>query len=346
MLETLVHEHGQHAIAFKDETFTSDRQRALELCRGIRARELNIAWSCDTRTDVLDADLLAAMRRAGCQRVSLGVESGAEEILTRFNKKISLDAVRNATRLARGLGLQVRYYMIVGSPGESMATLRQSLDFIREAGPVEAIFNPFTLLPGTLEWTRAIQDSGYNPQCFFTDTFFELQPLAHDTGTDAAELRSWLLHNSGLQKIRRLSVHECREGVRLFPDLGLAHLDLADALLHAGDYEAAKQAARQALDNNHPLPGLCRNLTACAAARQGMLKEALEHLMSAAGQGCHQIVERNIAAAQNWAAGGGPKSGLPLELVSYTGFEVSRLRRQPVGPGELEINGRIFKPAV
>jgi pyruvate-formate lyase-activating enzyme len=344
MLETLVREHGQRAIAFKDETFTADRQRALALCRGIRARSLNIAWSCDTRADVLDAELLIAMRASGCQRVSLGVESADEKILKRLNKKISPEAVREATRLARSVGLSVRYYMIVGSPGETMATLQRSLDFVREAGPAEVIFNPFTLLPGTREWELAMQSDRVNSTCFFTENFFELQPLACGNGPDAAELRDWLLRNSGLQQVRPFSVSECRESVRLFPGLALAHLDLANALLHAGDYEAADQAAQRALDANHPLPGLCCNVLACSAAKQGRLTTALEQLMAAAECGCHHIVERNIASTQRWATMGGPQSGLPLELVSDTAFEISRPRRQPVGPGELTINGSTYAP--
>jgi tetratricopeptide (TPR) repeat protein len=345
MLENLV-QKGQRAIAFKDETFTADRQRALELCRGIRERKLNIAWSCDTRADVLDAELLRAMRTAGCQRISLGVESAAPNILKRLCKNITPATVQTATRLARRVGLPVRYYMIVGSPGETMATLQQSLTFVREAGPTEAIFNPFTLLPGTREWEKTVQSGACDPQCFFTDTFFELQPLINENTPEAGKLRGWLGHNSGLQQVKRLSVSECRKGVRLFPDLALAHLDLADALLDAEDYEEAEQAARQALDADHPLPGLCRNLLACSSARQGKLRKALEHLMAAAEGDCHQIVQRNIATAQHWAAKGGPKSGCALELKSDTGFEVSRPRRQPVGPGEIQINGRVFKPAV
>jgi len=346
MLETLVKEHGQRAIAFKDETFTANRQRALDLCQGIRERKLNIAWSCDTRADVLDTELLRAMRGAGCQRISLGVESAAPEILKRLNKNITPSTIQTATRLARQVGLPVRYYMIVGSPGETMTTLQQSLTFIREAGPTEAIFNPFTLLPGTREWEKAVQSGASDPQCFFTDTFFELQPLATDNRSKTEELRGWLEHNSGLQCIRRLSVSECREGIRLFPDCALAHLDLADALLRAEECEAAEQAAHQALDADHPLPGLCHNLLACSSARQGNLREALEHLMAANELGCHQVVKRNIATAQDWASQGGPKSGYALEIISDTGFEVSRPRRQPVGPGEIEINGRVFKPAI
>jgi len=346
MLETLVKKHGQKAIAFKDETFTADRQRVLKLCRGIQERKLNIAWSCDTRADVLDEELLSAMRASGCQRISLGVESAAPGILQRLNKNITPAAVQTATRLARRIGLPVRYYMIVGSPGETMATLQQSLTFVNEAGPTEVIYNPFTLLPGTHEWDLALKTGDYDTDCFFSDTFFELQPLTHGNDPKAEELREWLQCNSGLQTVRRLNIDECREGLRQFPDLALAHLDLANALLNAGDYEAAEQGARRALDVNHPLPGLCRNLLACVAARQGRLRKALEHLMAAAKEGCHQIVERNIATAQKWSSQGGPQSGYALELVSDTGFEVSRPRRQPVGPGEIKINDRIFKPAV
>jgi len=345
MLDALV-QKGQRAIAFKDETFTANRQRALELCRGIRDRKLNIAWSCDTRADVLDEELLKAMRMAGCQRISLGVESAAPDILKRLNKNISLDAVQTVTRLARRIGLPIRYYMIVGSPGETMATLQQSLRFIREAKPTEVLFNPFTLLPGTSEWDRAVKNDGCDTQCFFTDTFFELQPLATNNETEAGKLRDWLLRNSGLQTIQLLSINECREAVQMLPDLAAAHLDLAGALLNTGEYEAAEMSAQRALDLDHPLPGLCRNLLACSSAKQGKLAEALEHLMAAAEKGCHQTVEHNIAAAQSWAAQGGPKSGVSLNLESDRNFEISRPRRQPVGPGEIKIQGRVFKPVV
>jgi tetratricopeptide (TPR) repeat protein len=161
--------------------------------------------------------------------------------------------------------------MIVGSPGETMTSLQRSLGFVREAGPAEVIFNPFTLLPGTREWERAVQSGRTDSTCFFKENFFELQPLASGSGPDAADLRDWLLRNSGLQQVRPFSVSECRESVGLFPNLALAHLDLANALLHAGEYEAANQAAQEALDADHPLPALCRNVLACSAARQGKL---------------------------------------------------------------------------
>jgi len=346
MLEELLHKHSLSAIAFKDETFTADRALVLALCSGMRERGLNIVWSCDTRADVLDAELVSAMRAAGCRRISLGVESANEGLLQRLNKKMSPATVREATRLARSMGLSVRYYMIAGSPGETMASLQRSLDFVRDAGPSEVIFNPFTLLPGTREWERAVHSGRCSAECFFTDTFFELQPVALNSAPAADAMRSWLHANSGRQQIRHFKAAECRAFVQMFPGLASAYLDLAGALLREGDIEQAAQAARQALDAGHPQPGLCRNLLACCALRHGRLQEALELLLAASECGCHSVVERNIATAQRWAAAGGPKSGLVLDLACDTSFEISRPRRQPIGPGKLEISGRTYAPLV
>jgi len=60
-------------LMIKDDTFTTNKKRVLELCRAIRARGLQFLWSCDTRVDMLSDELLREMRLAGCQRLSLGV---------------------------------------------------------------------------------------------------------------------------------------------------------------------------------------------------------------------------------------------------------------------------------
>ncbi len=61
MLEKIVNGHGQKAVALKDETFTRDRGRVLEICNGILQRGLNFLWSCDTRADSLDEEMLFMM---------------------------------------------------------------------------------------------------------------------------------------------------------------------------------------------------------------------------------------------------------------------------------------------
>jgi radical SAM superfamily enzyme YgiQ (UPF0313 family) len=96
-------------IQIKDDTFTANKRRALEICNGIRERGLEFSWSCDTRVDVLTDELLRAMRLAGCQRLSLGVESGSPSVLSQINKKITVEQILRSTALAKSYGIQVRY---------------------------------------------------------------------------------------------------------------------------------------------------------------------------------------------------------------------------------------------
>ena len=76
-------------LLIKDDTFTANRNRAIRICEGIRKRKLRFLWSCDTRADVLNEELIKAMRLAGCERLSLGVESGSVAILRNHSTRSS-----------------------------------------------------------------------------------------------------------------------------------------------------------------------------------------------------------------------------------------------------------------
>ena len=119
VLEAVVRRHGRKIIAIKDDTFTADRDRALEICQQIRHRNLVFIWSCETRADCLDEELLGAMRMAGCKRISVGVESASEEILKNIRKQVLPDLVQDVTQLIKRYGIQIRYYMMVGNRGET-----------------------------------------------------------------------------------------------------------------------------------------------------------------------------------------------------------------------------------
>ncbi|HTB76479.1 MAG TPA: radical SAM protein, partial [Polyangiaceae bacterium] len=110
-------------IQIKDDTFTTNRKRVVTLCKGIRERGLRFLWSCDTRVDVLGDELLREMRLAGCERLSLGVESGSQKILDAIDKKITPDEIIESSALAKKYGIKVRYYMMVGNRGETRETI-------------------------------------------------------------------------------------------------------------------------------------------------------------------------------------------------------------------------------
>jgi radical SAM superfamily enzyme YgiQ (UPF0313 family) len=336
MLHILVNGCGQKALAIKDETFTLDRRRVLSVCRGIIERGLSFLWSCDTRADSLDEELLAAMRRAGCVRISLGVESAAEPVLAGMGKGIAPAHVRTAVAAARQLGFQIRLYMIAGAPGETRAMLEESIAFVREVQPTEVIWNPFTIFPGTRDFSHAVQLGAVDADRFFTDDFFELLPmLDRSDDPDARFCINWLQQHQGLQQVSPYTAAQRREILERLPGLHAAYLDLAAACFAEGAMAEAGTAVEQALQLGHPLPGLCRNLRACLAAAAGDMKTAFEELLEAKGLGLHAVVERNIEAAQRWIRMGGPGRGMPLILDPDCSFEITRKLVQPVMPGPI-----------
>ncbi|MCX8043358.1 MAG: B12-binding domain-containing radical SAM protein [Desulfobacterota bacterium] len=336
VLEILVKRHGLTAIAIKDETFTANRSRVLDICAGIKKRKLNFLWSCDTRADCLDEELLFELRSAGCRRISIGVESGSPPILKSLNKKLRLSDVRRATEAAKKFGVQVRFYMIVGSPAETLATLRQSIAFVQRLCPHEVIWNPFTLLPGTRSFAEAVERGTASASQFFTERFFECVPLEQNADDpEKAQILSWLRAHQGVQRFPGADSKTMLAIVRIFPKLHSAHLDLAHAYLREGKLDFAAHSLAQAEKLGYPQPGIIENYRACLAALRGNITAALAHLLAAKQQGYHAVVERNIASAQAWSASRGVVSGRPLELEADNSFEVTRPLKQPLTPGSI-----------
>ncbi len=105
--------------------------------------------------DLLTDELLREMRLAGCQRLSLGVESGSQRILDAIDKKITVAEILESTALAKKYGIKVRYFMMLGNRGETKETFQETLDFLEQARPHEYIFSCLSIYPGTRDFDDA-----------------------------------------------------------------------------------------------------------------------------------------------------------------------------------------------
>jgi len=112
------------------ETFTLNRDFVLDLSAAMRKRTPGIRWTCNSRTDTVDAEMLEQMRSAGCWMVSFGIESASEEVLRRAKKNLGSADFATPLRLARKAGLKTLGHFILGLPGESPETMERT---IREA---------------------------------------------------------------------------------------------------------------------------------------------------------------------------------------------------------------------
>ena len=149
----LVQEQGAAEIGVLDDSFNIDRQRVLDICARLVEEGLNkVPWIMinGIRANIADEEVLGAMKSAGCIRAAFGVESGNQEILNSVvDKHLTLDQIRAAFKAARAVGMETIGFFIVGLPGETEATMDDTIRFARELDPVVANFSIATPFPGT-----------------------------------------------------------------------------------------------------------------------------------------------------------------------------------------------------
>jgi anaerobic magnesium-protoporphyrin IX monomethyl ester cyclase len=151
--EWLVRDLGAAEIGVLDDSFNIDRQRVLRICDLILERGLqDVPWIMinGIRANLADVELLSKMRQAGCVRTAFGVESGNQRILDSIIKKhLTLDQIRQAFAAAKQAGMETIGFFIIGMPGESEATMDDTINFACELDPLVANFSIATPFPGT-----------------------------------------------------------------------------------------------------------------------------------------------------------------------------------------------------
>ncbi len=323
-------------IQIKDDTFTANKKRALEICREIRRRKLSFFWSCDTRVDVLTEELLLEMRLAGCQRLSLGVESGSDEILRNIDKKITAEEIVHAARMAKSVGIQVRFYMMLGNRGETAETFRETLDFLDVALPHQYVFSCLSVYPGTRDFQEAVRQGWLNPEVFFTEDFQELKTPFDATEEVTALLNDWFVAHRGLQELYVEDVADAEAILEKVGDYHAAHMDAAGAYFRARRMDEAERHVLRALELGYPVPGLAYNYLACMALSRGDIQRMQDHFMTAArSDPQHHVLIRNVEQARRWFRERGPERNLPIELSARHDFRLLERTQQPTLPGPL-----------
>lgn len=132
-----------------DDTFTINKKRAEAIADLIIEKKLDITMDLRARVDTVDQNLLNKLAQAGCTRIRFGVESGNPEILKTLKKGITLEQVRQAFSMANKAGIITFAYFMLGSPGETEADIKQSLQFAKEIAPDYVQFLITTPFPAT-----------------------------------------------------------------------------------------------------------------------------------------------------------------------------------------------------
>jgi anaerobic magnesium-protoporphyrin IX monomethyl ester cyclase len=150
-LTELVDRYHVQMIAITDETFTLNNKRTAALCEEMLRRNIQkkATWFCETRVDAVNPELLKLMKRAGCQTIYYGVESGNQDSLEASQKKISKEQAQQAIRWTREQGIHTHAGFILGHPNDTVSSIRKTVQFAIEVDPDICAFTIMIPYPGT-----------------------------------------------------------------------------------------------------------------------------------------------------------------------------------------------------
>lgn len=144
---------GWREFMLADDIFTSDREWAMQVSEAVGAAQTGMVWSCTNgiRVESAHEGLFGAMRKAGCYRVSFGLETGSDTVLKSFGKggRATVEQGRRAVDIAQRAGLETSGYFLLGLSDDTESTMRETIAYARSL-PLDVLkFGVTVAFPGT-----------------------------------------------------------------------------------------------------------------------------------------------------------------------------------------------------
>jgi radical SAM superfamily enzyme YgiQ (UPF0313 family) len=161
-IKNMAKNYGTRGIYFVGDNFTINKKRTSEICRLIKENKLDIKWTCETRADLVNKDLLVDMKSAGCQTIFFGVESGSLRIQEKLNKNIDLEEVRRTFELCKQVGIRTATSFMLGIPGETVEDMQATFKFAKSLNADVCMFNTYIACPGSSLYDEVISQGLYD----------------------------------------------------------------------------------------------------------------------------------------------------------------------------------------
>jgi len=164
---------GIKDVQVYDDTFTWGHSRALDICDGIIDSGIKLNWAIRDRVNRVTPELYAKLKKAGCNRVHFGVETGSPRILKNSGKFMTLEQVHEGLRIAKSVNMIVMTYFMFGFLDETPEDARMTIDLAKTLNPDYASFGVLVPYPGTEIYSEGLK-RGIIPRDYWRD--FALKP--------------------------------------------------------------------------------------------------------------------------------------------------------------------------
>jgi anaerobic magnesium-protoporphyrin IX monomethyl ester cyclase len=157
-IEELQRRYNIKYLAFADDVFTANRSRLAQIMEGIRSRDLDIRFWCMARADMLDDETIRLLKLGGMSSISIGVESGDEEILKDIGKRIKKEDVKRAFGLLKQHKVDAQAFFMIGFYNDTRESIAKTVNFALELDPDFATFGVMVPYPGTEVYEKHYKD--------------------------------------------------------------------------------------------------------------------------------------------------------------------------------------------
>jgi len=154
---------GINNVMFYADLFTVNRDHVVSICKAMIEEKIDMQWMCNSRVDYVDEEMLSLMGQAGCHMISWGIESGSEEVLKRARKGANPAKAEQALTWARKAGIKNFGYFIIGLPGETEESIKQTIAFSKTLPLNVAIFHIAAPYPGTPFFYEVVENGWFRP---------------------------------------------------------------------------------------------------------------------------------------------------------------------------------------
>lgn len=175
-IEYLMKNYKLDGVGFFDDVFTIDKKRVIEICQEIIKRKLNIYWWCEARANTIDKEVIKWMKKAGCEHISLGIESASNRILKNIKKAITVEQGIEAVKIIKQASIKLKVFFMHGLPGETYQDIKKTVFLSRyleyKLGADGATQSLTVIYPGT-ELERIAKEQGILDKNFSWSKYYE-----------------------------------------------------------------------------------------------------------------------------------------------------------------------------
>lgn len=163
--------YGVKRYYFCDDNISINKKFLVELCNRIIEKGWNISWSCEGRVKSFDSHILALMKKAGCKRIKLGVESGSDRVLRFMRKGITVSDVKKTVALIQEAGIDMTIYVLLGMPVEEPQDIELTYNLLEDIKPAYVSLSVATPHIGSPLWDIMRKMNIDFPEVVWTDYY-------------------------------------------------------------------------------------------------------------------------------------------------------------------------------